>query len=129
MTLEQMAKMLRTSTTFILLSANVFNLDQSKILLFCKELNILFLVFQGVKHFQLWHGNQLLWHHTKFRPGTIKFLEEISKLFELHICTFGSRMYAHTIAKLLDPEGKFFSYRILSRDECFDATLKTANLK
>ncbi|ELT96883.1 hypothetical protein CAPTEDRAFT_23527, partial [Capitella teleta] len=84
---------------------------------------------KDVHHFQLHHGRNLLWYHTKFRPGTEKFLERISKLYELHICTFGVRMYAHTIAKLLDPDGKYFSHRILSRDECFNPTSKTGNLK
>lgn len=53
----------------------------------------------------------------------------MSKLYELHICTFGARHYAHKVASLLDPDGKLFSHRILSRDECFDPQSKTANLK
>lgn len=84
---------------------------------------------QDVHHYQLWHGKQLLWYHTRLRPQTEHFLESISKFYELHICTFGSRIYAHTIAKIIDPEGKYFSHRILSRDECFNAQAKTANLK
>ncbi|KAL3859578.1 hypothetical protein ACJMK2_009794 [Sinanodonta woodiana] len=84
---------------------------------------------KDVYHFQLWHGRQLLWYHTRLRPRTKEFLEKISKLYELHICTFGVRLYAHTIARFLDPEEKYFSHRILSRDECFDATSKVANLK
>ncbi|KAL5021559.1 hypothetical protein ScPMuIL_000714 [Solemya velum] len=84
---------------------------------------------KGVQHFQLWHGNSLMWYHTRIRPFTTEFLENISKLYQLHICTFGVRMYAHTIARFLDPEGKYFSHRILSRDECFSANSKTANLK
>jgi hypothetical protein len=52
----------------------------------------------------------------------------MSKYYELHICTFGARNYAHMIAMFLDPDGKFFSHRILSRDECFDPNSKTANL-
>ncbi|KAK2166780.1 hypothetical protein LSH36_35g02005 [Paralvinella palmiformis] len=83
---------------------------------------------QDVQHFQLWH-NRWIWYHTKFRPGTKEFLESISKLYELHICTFGVRMYAHTIASFLDPDKKYFSYRILSRDECFSANSKTANMR
>ncbi|KAL1448946.1 hypothetical protein WDU94_000195 [Cyamophila willieti] len=51
------------------------------------------------------------------------------KWYELHICTFGSRNYAHQIAHFLDAQGKYFSSRILSRDECFDFHSKTANLK
>ncbi|XP_059160742.1 RNA polymerase II subunit A C-terminal domain phosphatase-like [Physella acuta] len=84
---------------------------------------------KDVKHFQLWHGKGYMWYHTRFRPFTLRFLEAVSKMYELHICTFGVRMYAHTIARLLDPEEKYFSHRILSRDECFDALSKTANLK
>lgn len=81
-----------------------------------------------VFHFQL-YGSYSPWYHTKLRPGTGTFLENISKYYELHICTFGARLYAHKIAKILDPKGTFFSHRILSRDECFDATSKTGNLK
>lgn len=53
----------------------------------------------------------------------------MSRLYELHICTFGARNYAHTVAALLDKDGTLFSHRILSRDECFDPASKTANLK
>ncbi|CAL1528051.1 unnamed protein product [Lymnaea stagnalis] len=84
---------------------------------------------KDVKHFQLWHGKGMMWYHTRFRPFTMQFLETVSKMYELHICTFGVRLYAHTIARFLDPEEKYFSHRILSRDECFDALSKTANLK
>ncbi|XP_061389542.1 RNA polymerase II subunit A C-terminal domain phosphatase [Musca vetustissima] len=83
---------------------------------------------KGIYHFQL-YGPQSPWYHTRLRPGTPEFLERMSKYYELHICTFGARNYAHMIAQLLDPEGKFFSHRILSRDECFNATSKTDNLK
>ena len=75
------------------------------------------------------HGPFLMWYHTKFRPSLGRFLANISRMYELHICTFGVRVYAHIIAKLLDPEGQYFSHRILSRDECFNPTSKTANLR
>ncbi|XP_071957409.1 RNA polymerase II subunit A C-terminal domain phosphatase-like [Antedon mediterranea] len=84
---------------------------------------------KDVHHFQLWNcGPQSLWYHTRIRPGCKAFLEEVSKYYELHIFTMGARMYAHTIASFLDPNQKYFSHRILSRDECFDRNLKTANL-
>ena len=68
---------------------------------------------------------------TKIRPHTRHFLERINKLYEMHIVTFGiwllidfdrliilgQRMYAHKIAELLDPNKKYFDYRVLSRDE------------
>ncbi|XP_036345219.1 RNA polymerase II subunit A C-terminal domain phosphatase-like, partial [Rhagoletis pomonella] len=83
---------------------------------------------KGIYHFQL-YGPHSPWYHTRLRPGTPIFLDRMSKFYELHICTFGARNYAHMIAQLLDPEGKYFSHRILSRDECFNATSKTDNLK
>ncbi|XP_049817907.1 RNA polymerase II subunit A C-terminal domain phosphatase isoform X2 [Aethina tumida] len=83
---------------------------------------------KDVYHFQL-YGPNSVWYHTRFRPGTMKFLKTISEFFELHICTFGARNYAHMIALFLDKDQTFFSNRILSRDECFDPTSKKANLK
>jgi len=86
------------------------------------------LSLEGVEHYQL-YGSNTPWYHTKLRPHTMQFLQSISKFYELHICTFGARMYAHKIANILDPSKQYFSHRILSRDECFDPTLKTGNLK
>ncbi|XP_011299928.1 RNA polymerase II subunit A C-terminal domain phosphatase [Fopius arisanus] len=85
-------------------------------------------VMNDVFHYQL-YGPNSPWYHTRLRPGTRHFLSEMSKLYELHICTFGARNYAHTVAALLDKEGALFSHRILSRDECFNPASKTANLK
>ncbi|XP_074098351.1 RNA polymerase II subunit A C-terminal domain phosphatase Fcp1 isoform X2 [Cotesia typhae] len=85
-------------------------------------------IMKDVFHYQL-YGPNSPWYHTRLRPGTNHFLQEMSKMYELHICTFGARKYAHTVAALLDKEGKLFSQRILSRDECFNSVSKTANLK
>lgn len=83
---------------------------------------------KDVYHFQL-YGPNSPWYHTRLRPGTHQFLNNIYDYYELHICTFGARNYAHTIAMFLDADQKIFSNRILSRDECFDPTSKKANLK
>ena len=83
---------------------------------------------RGVYHFQL-YGPNSPWYHTRLRPGTFDFLKNMAPFFELHICTFGARNYAHTIAQFLDEDGKYFSQRILSRDECFNVTSKTDNLR
>ncbi|CAL7945862.1 unnamed protein product [Xylocopa violacea] len=83
---------------------------------------------KDVYHYQL-YGPNSPWYHTRLRPNTKHFLLEMSRLYELHICTFGARNYAHTVASLLDKDGTLFSHRILSRDECFDPASKTANLK
>ncbi|KAK5647418.1 hypothetical protein RI129_002310 [Pyrocoelia pectoralis] len=83
---------------------------------------------RDVYHFQL-YGPNSPWYHTRLRPGTHQFLNKVSPYFELHICTFGARNYAHRITAILDADERFFSNRVLSRDECFDPTSKTANLK
>ncbi|XP_049756515.1 RNA polymerase II subunit A C-terminal domain phosphatase isoform X3 [Elephas maximus indicus] len=82
---------------------------------------------KGIFHFQLGRGEPML--HTRLRPHCKEFLEKVAKLYELHVFTFGSRLYAHTIAGFLDPEKKLFSHRILSRDECIDPFSKTGNLR
>ncbi|VDP08882.1 unnamed protein product [Soboliphyme baturini] len=81
---------------------------------------------KNVMHFQL---DGPTWYHMRMRPHTLEFLHSVSQKFELHICSFGARMYAHTVARMMDPDGALFGLRILSRDECFDPFLKTANLK
>lgn len=51
---------------------------------------------QGIFHFQLGRGEPML--HTRLRPHCKEFLEKVARLYELHVFTFGSRLYAHTIA-------------------------------
>ncbi|MEQ2177111.1 hypothetical protein GOODEAATRI_000492 [Goodea atripinnis] len=51
---------------------------------------------EGIFHFQLGRGEPML--HTRLRPHCKEFLEKTAKLYELHVFTFGSRLYAHTIA-------------------------------
>lgn len=51
------------------------------------------------------------------RPGLKGFLEAMSEMYEMHVYTMGTRTYAEAICKVVDPEGKFFGSRILSRDE------------
>ncbi|KAJ3258768.1 Carboxy-terminal domain (CTD) phosphatase [Boothiomyces macroporosus] len=50
-------------------------------------------------------------------PGTKEFLEAVSDKFEMHIYTMGTRNYAYAIANAIDPDKKYFSDRILSRDD------------
>ncbi|PIA19725.1 hypothetical protein COEREDRAFT_95220 [Coemansia reversa NRRL 1564] len=56
-------------------------------------------------------------YFIKLRPGLRQFLEAISRLYEMHIYTMGSRPYADAVAGIIDPEGRYFNRRILSRDE------------
>lgn len=64
------------------------------------------------------------WYYVKLRPGLRLFLENISKLYELHIYTMGTRAYALNVARIVDPEGKIFGSRVLSRDESGSMTEK-----
>ena len=56
-------------------------------------------------------------YYIKLRPNLYNFLEIVSHLYELHIYTMGTRSYAESIAKLVDPNKKLFGERILSRTE------------
>ena len=79
--------------------------------------------YEAVKDVRAFHlsderpGARGCWYYIKMRPGLNAFLENISKLYELHIYTMGTRAYAQNIANLIDPERKIFGDRILSRDE------------
>ena len=75
---------------------------------------------KDVRSFQLkddgpgMHG---CWYYIKLRPGLQDFLDSIAKIYELYIYTMGTRQYAEQIAKIVDPQGKYFGDRVLSRDE------------
>jgi TFIIF-interacting CTD phosphatase-like protein len=55
--------------------------------------------------------------HQPNRPHLREFLEEVSKLYELHIYTNGTKEYANVIAKVIDPRHLYFHERIVSRNE------------
>ncbi|WVO12433.1 hypothetical protein L204_100032 [Cryptococcus depauperatus] len=67
------------------------------------------------------------WYFTKPRPGLKRFLQDMSKFYEMHVYTMGTRIYADAICNVIDPEGDIFSGRILSRDE--SGSFSTKNLK
>ncbi|RKP27278.1 HAD-like domain-containing protein [Syncephalis pseudoplumigaleata] len=71
--------------------------------------------------------HRIVLHDTSSRPGTMAFLEKAASVFELHIYTAGSRSYADAVAQLLDPKGRLFARRILSRDE--SGSQRTKDLK
>jgi RNA polymerase II subunit A-like phosphatase len=66
--------------------------------------------------------------YTKLRPGVKEFLANLESFYQFHVVTFGDRLYANSIVKLIDPNRTFFAHRILSRDECVSLTDKSANL-
>ena len=57
------------------------------------------------------------WYFVKKRPGLDEFLSTLNSLFELHVYTMGARSYAECICRIVDPTGKIFGSRILTRDE------------
>ncbi|CAN3362544.1 RNA polymerase II subunit A C-terminal domain phosphatase [Diutina catenulata] len=67
------------------------------------------------------------WYYVKVRPGLQQFLQSVNTKYEMHIYTMATRNYALAIAKIIDPDGKYFGDRILSRDESGSLTHK--NLK
>ncbi|KAG0054606.1 Carboxy-terminal domain (CTD) phosphatase [Gryganskiella cystojenkinii] len=64
-------------------------------------------------------------YYIKLRPHLEDFLKKISRLYELHIYTMGTRKYADAVANAIDPDGKYFGGRILSRDENSSMTKKS----
>lgn len=80
-------------------------------------------VLKGVQSFQLGEENGArnsvsgCWYFIKTRPNLQQFLSKMAEMYELHVYTMGTRPYAKNIAKLIDPDKKFFGDRIISRDE------------
>jgi RNA polymerase II subunit A-like phosphatase len=86
---------------------------------------------KDVRSFQLADDNVAQvaanWYYVKMRPGLADFLERMSQKYEMHIYTMATRTYAQAIAKIIDPDRRYFGDRILSRDENYQD--KTKNLQ
>ncbi|RHN73901.1 putative protein-serine/threonine phosphatase [Medicago truncatula] len=65
---------------------------------------------------------------AKLRPFVRTFLKEASKMFEMYIYTMGDRRYSLEMARLLDPQGKFFKDKVISRDDGTEMKEKDLNL-
>jgi RNA polymerase II subunit A-like phosphatase len=65
------------------------------------------------------------WYYVKMRPGLKDFFDRVSKLYEMHVYTMATRAYAQAVAKIIDPDRKYFGDRILSRDENYTDKLKS----
>ncbi|KAI9460489.1 hypothetical protein BJY52DRAFT_1118068 [Lactarius psammicola] len=64
-------------------------------------------------------------YYVKPRPGWQDFLSSVATKYEMHVYTMGTRAYAEEVCKAIDPDGKFFGGRILSRDESGSLTQKS----
>jgi len=60
---------------------------------------------------------------TKLRPGVRKFLQEASNLFELHVNTMGSQIYADHMVNLLDPRRLLIKGTVKGLGEMEDGVL------
>ncbi|KAK4055668.1 CTD phosphatase Fcp1 [Microbotryomycetes sp. JL201] len=94
------------------------------------ESNPNFKALQGVQKFQLGPDSagrveDGCWYYVKMRPGLRQFLEDVSKIYEMHVYTMGTRAYAIEVCKVIDPDGGLFGGRILSRDESGSLTRKS----
>ncbi|KAG6915259.1 hypothetical protein DXG01_012444 [Tephrocybe rancida] len=58
-------------------------------------------------------------------PGWEGFLQEMAKMYEMHVYTMGTRAYAEEVCAAIDPDGKIFGGRLLSRDESGSLTQKS----
>ncbi|KAJ4715149.1 RNA polymerase II C-terminal domain phosphatase-like 4 [Melia azedarach] len=65
---------------------------------------------------------------VKLRPFVRNFLEAASTMFEMYVCTMGGRGYALEAAKLLDPDSKYFSSRIIAREDFRQRERKSLNM-
>ncbi|KAI0319033.1 hypothetical protein OF83DRAFT_1241216 [Amylostereum chailletii] len=64
-------------------------------------------------------------YFIKPRPGWRAFLSGVAAKYEMHVYTMGTRAYAEEVCAAIDPDGKFFGGRILSRDESGSMTQKS----
>ncbi|KAI0931282.1 hypothetical protein AcW1_001269 [Taiwanofungus camphoratus] len=69
--------------------------------------------------------NEGCMYYIKPRPGWKEFLETVAPIYEMHVYTMGTRAYAEEVCAAIDPDGKIFGGRLLSRDESGSLTQKS----
>ncbi|KAI0068072.1 hypothetical protein BV25DRAFT_1904546 [Artomyces pyxidatus] len=69
--------------------------------------------------------NQGCLYYVKPRPGWQEFLSSVATKYEMHVYTMGTRAYAEEVCAAIDPDGKYFGGRLLSRDESGSMTQKS----
>ncbi|KAG6811157.1 hypothetical protein H0H92_008743 [Tricholoma furcatifolium] len=69
--------------------------------------------------------NEGCMYYIKPRPGWQEFLQDMAKVYEMHVYTMGTRAYAEEVCAAIDPDGKIFGGRLLSRDESGSLTQKS----
>ena len=80
---------------------------------------------KDIKSFQLQEDANGFTYYIKQRPGLTEFLGEMSKIYEMHVYTMGTRAYALIVRDIVDPEKKIFGNRVISRDENGSLTAKS----
>ncbi|XP_030937272.1 RNA polymerase II C-terminal domain phosphatase-like 4 [Quercus lobata] len=65
----------------------------------------------------------------KLRPSVHTFLKEAGTMFEIYMCTTGTRSYALKATEFLDPENVYFiSSRIIAREDLLEINEKSLDL-
>eukprot|EP00210_Caulerpa_lentillifera_P006227 g5948.t1 len=65
---------------------------------------------------------------TKLRPGVFEFLTVLSEIYEMHIYTMGEEQYANAMAELLDPTGRLFHGKVISRNHSSTPMMKSLDV-
>jgi len=82
----------------------------------------------GVLQYELGGGRSQRRYQTRLRPHANTFLRNMSQLFEMRVCTLGTREYACKMTSLLDKDGHYFGGRIISREDIDSTTSKRSVL-
>ncbi|EJD03740.1 uncharacterized protein FOMMEDRAFT_105888 [Fomitiporia mediterranea MF3/22] len=77
------------------------------------------------KHVDKGIQNEGCLYYVKPRPGWKEFLSSVASRYEMHVYTMGTRAYAEKVCAAIDPDGRLFGGRILSRDESGSLTQKS----
>jgi TFIIF-interacting CTD phosphatase-like protein len=65
---------------------------------------------------------------VKIRPGMLDMLDHVSCMFELHLCSLGSRDYVNAVLKHIDPKGRLFGDRVTAREDLGEGKTKFSHI-
>ncbi|KAJ3676284.1 hypothetical protein LUZ60_003696 [Juncus effusus] len=117
---NDLKNLLRDKKLILVLDLDHTLINSSRFMDLIPEENILFVQAEAKKDdpdqtlFRLGNTHML----TKLRPFVRTFLKEAREMFELYIYTMGEKSYANEIAKLIDPDEKYFASKVISQADC-----------
>lgn len=94
----------------------ICDLDETLLTTVLMEVDVCSTNFKDILYTKLKNHEEIEGYVTMLRPNLNTFLTNVSKIFDLHLMTMGTKPYVNEMLKLIDPKRKLFGNRITTKE-------------